>query len=269
MNKIIKNDDIEALVRNRFQEYEGRNGVITSYKIPVEDIIIDAGLNVEYDEIEEKPGEKFLAGLNVETKSIIINSKHLRLFKEKPGLERSSMGHELGHWDIFEKNKMNGDNITFEFYENSTEIMHRASNTGKRCIVVNIWVDDDVYKVVKKFERKKDHPYVASAVDRYANYLLLPTEKVLQYSEGVDLTVWRNLYGMTEAFDVTISSLSVRLQRMGLIFIKDRIIYNLKIWPWGNQHYSEYFFVHRFAVVQQHQIMEGGEIRGLISLLTT
>ena len=28
-------------------------------------------------------------------------TKRQALFKEKPGLERSTKGHEMGHWDLF------------------------------------------------------------------------------------------------------------------------------------------------------------------------
>lgn len=228
MIEIIKNVEIENIVSLRIKEYEERKGRINSYKIPIEDIIIDAGLSLEYEEINENPGEKFLAGLDVETRAVIINSKHSQLFSDKPGLERSTMAHELGHWDIFEKNKANSGNITLDFYNNSSELLYRQACSGRKCIIVDIWHDDDVYQVVKRFDQKKDHPYVASAVDRYANYLLLPKEKVLDYIKNMDLTVWKNLYKMAENFEVTISSVCVRLQRMGLIFIKDKIIYESK-----------------------------------------
>ena len=33
-------------------------------------------------------------------RKILLNEAHLPLFKEKPGLERSTIGHEPGHWDL-------------------------------------------------------------------------------------------------------------------------------------------------------------------------
>ena len=43
-----------------------------------------------------REGEQILAGLIPEQRRIVLNTKHLGLFEEKPGLERSTIGHEAG-----------------------------------------------------------------------------------------------------------------------------------------------------------------------------
>ena len=58
------------------------------------------GLDFDWDEIEEGPGEQILGGLHVASRKIYLNSKHIGLFERNPGLERSTIGHEAGHWDI-------------------------------------------------------------------------------------------------------------------------------------------------------------------------
>ena len=76
-------------------------GVTVKLPVPVEQIVEHIlGLNFDWDEIEERPGEQILGGLLPPTAKSYLNSKHLPLFEQKPGLERSTIGHEAGHWDI-------------------------------------------------------------------------------------------------------------------------------------------------------------------------
>ena len=44
-------------------------------------------------------------------------------------------------------------------------------------------------------------------------------------AERHDLTQWRQLYRLAEEAQVSISNLTVRLQRLGLIYLRDRTIY--------------------------------------------
>ena len=69
--------------------------------MPIEKVVEQVlGLDFDWDEIEEGPGEQILGGLHVASRTIYLNSKHLPCFEAKPGLERSTIGHEAGHWDI-------------------------------------------------------------------------------------------------------------------------------------------------------------------------
>jgi hypothetical protein len=45
-------------------------------------------------------------GLQMEDKLIVLNENRRALFEEKPGLERSTKGHEMGYWDLSEKTFM-------------------------------------------------------------------------------------------------------------------------------------------------------------------
>lgn len=227
MNHIIKNIVIKNLVEERISEYEGRNGAIQGFRIPVEGIVEDAGLKLSYDEIEENPGEQILGGFNTEDLTITINQKYRSLFNEKPGLERFTVAHELGHWDIFIKSSKD-KNYTFDFGSYSQAISYRNSKSGKLAILANFWHDDDTFEVLKRYDSRKDHPYVSSAVDRYASFLLMPKRLVLAYSKNLDLTDWKILYKMQKDFGVTISALTVRLRRLGLIYIDGGKVFRSK-----------------------------------------
>jgi len=228
LKNIIKNQEIEIIVDNRIREYESRNGAITDPCTPIENIIEDCGFKILYDKIEEGSGEKIFGGLDLKSKTIIINEIHIQLFKEKPGLERFTLAHELGHWDVFLNKDSNQNSVSFDFYTDTEGVVFRKSGIGSIAVLTDLWCDDDVYDVFKTHAKKKDHPYVASAVDRYANFLLIPEKFLSDLVLRIDLTDWKALYSLAKTFQVTISALCVRLQRMKLIYIKNKKLYRTK-----------------------------------------
>src|SRR5262245_43229341 len=99
--KYLKNEVIENVTAKRIREYEARVGVTVQLPVPIEKVVEQVlELDFEWDVIEEQPGEQILGGLIAAERKIILNEKHVGLFKEKPGLQRSTIGHEAGHWDI-------------------------------------------------------------------------------------------------------------------------------------------------------------------------
>ncbi len=69
-----------------------------------------------------------------------------------------------------------------------------------------------------------------STVDRYQSALLMPAWLMREAAQRTDLTQWKNLYRLAEQAEVNISNLTVRLQRLGLIFIPEgtKTIYRSK-----------------------------------------
>jgi hypothetical protein len=69
--------------------------------VPLEEIVEQVlGLDFDWDVIEEQPGEQILGGLDAKNRKILLNEAHIDLFDEKPGLLRSTIGHEAGHWEL-------------------------------------------------------------------------------------------------------------------------------------------------------------------------
>ena len=92
---------IDGITGMRIRQYEQLMGEPVMFPVPIEKIVERIlGLDFDWIEIDEQPGEQILAGLIPEERRIVLNSRHLGLFQSKPGLERSTIGHEAGHWDI-------------------------------------------------------------------------------------------------------------------------------------------------------------------------
>ena len=99
--KYLRNEAIEDITAQRIREYESKVGVTVTLPMPLEEIVEQVlGLDFDWDKIEEQPGEQILGGLDVANRKILINETHSDLFEQKPGLLRSTIGHEAGHWDV-------------------------------------------------------------------------------------------------------------------------------------------------------------------------
>jgi hypothetical protein len=222
--KYLKNEVIENVTASRIRQYEAKFGVTVTLPVPIEKIVEQVlSLDFEWDEIEEQPGEQILGGLVAGERKIILNEKHLALFKEKPGLERSTIGHEAGHWDIdIDRARIN--HPTFPGFEVQSQVVKRHARKGDRLIEVlfnRATHDDRAYRLYKKLTEGQDTPEVRSAVDRYQSALLMPAWLMREADQRYDLTRWQGMYRLRDETQVNITNLTVRLQRLGLIYLRD------------------------------------------------
>jgi hypothetical protein len=222
--KYLKNEVIEDVTARRIQEYEAKVGITVTLPVPIEKIVEQVlGLDFEWDVIEEQPGEQILGGLVAAERKIVLNEKHLTLFQAKPGLERSTIGHEAGHWDI-DIDRARLLHPAFAGFEVKPLVVNRHSSKADWLIEVlfnRATHDDRAYRLYKKLTEGQDTPEVRSAVDRYQSALLMPAWLMKTADQRYDLTKWPELYRLAEEAQVNITNLTVRLQRLGLIYLRD------------------------------------------------
>ncbi len=97
--KYLRNETIEDITAQRIRQYEAKAGVTVALPVPVEETVEQVlGLGFDWDVIQEQTGEQILGGLDAANRKILLNDAHTDLFNEKPGLLRSTIGHEAGHW---------------------------------------------------------------------------------------------------------------------------------------------------------------------------
>lgn len=240
--KYWRYEQIEDRVAKRLLEYQQNTGEkLEVPPVPIEKIVENDpfDLSISWETIEEKLGEDIFAGLRPKTKQIVMNEVKLKLFKEKPGLERFSMGHELGHWDLFtEKAGFNHDALPG--LGTHTAFVCRESTKG----LVEILKDQgfskrDIQGFMSEYMKKQDVPHERRAVNYYAGALLMPEDLVLKELENLQHPNWDALYYFAEKrFKVTISALCVRLQILGLIYVQDGKIYRSKEESVGQQAFN-------------------------------
>ena len=219
----IDTTEIDEVTAMRIRQYEDLSGASVQFPVPVESIV-ERVLELDFDwiDIEEREGEQILAGLIPEQRRIVLNTRHLDLFNEKPGLERSTIGHEAGHWDI-DIDRTSLHHPILPGFETEECIVKRNGSEEELLVeVLNRAVYDNRYfQLYRELTAGQDPPEVKSAVDRYQSSLLMPAWLIHAAIEDVDVTSWPNLYALAAKAQVTISNLVVRLHRMGVIFIPE------------------------------------------------
>lgn len=221
--KYLRTKVIDEITAQRIRRYEELTGAPVSLPVPIEKIVEQVlGLDFDWEDIEEQPGEQILGGLVPEQKRIVLNSVHLDLFEEKPGLERSTIGHEAGHWDIdIDRTSLHHPHLP-GFNLESCVVKRNIRNSKVLVEVLNRAVHDDrYYKLYQQMTAGVDSPEVSSAVDRYQSSLLMPRWLIIEAAQQHDVTRWPDLYQMAQAARVNISNLVVRLTRMDLIYIPE------------------------------------------------
>jgi hypothetical protein len=217
--RVIRNQAIEELAQSRLDEFQRGLERPLLPPIPI-DLIAEKvlGLNFLWEPIKELPGETILGGLLAKERLIVLNENRKELFIAKPGLERSTKGHEMGHWDLFvDKGSLDhpglfdsGDHGPFAF---------RSSPAGDVAIVKMLWSDQEGRELLRRIQSRADEPDEARAVNRYAAALSMPADLIRVEAMRINRTEWPNLYRLAERFEVTISALCVRLQQLGLLYV--------------------------------------------------
>ncbi|MGE3779221.1 MAG: hypothetical protein AB7F89_18690, partial [Pirellulaceae bacterium] len=204
--------------------YEAKTGSAVTLPVPIEQIIEQVlGLDFDWDVIEEQAGEQILAGLDAVNRKILVNERHAGLFEESPGLLRSTIGHEAGHFDIdIDRARLMHPSLPGIDIGRIIAKRH-ASKTDKviEVLFLRRMTDPRAMKLYKQITDGQDAPEVRSAVDRYQSAMLMPKWLILEAAESLNLTHWPDLYRLAEIAEVTISNLTVRLQRLGLIYLRD------------------------------------------------
>jgi hypothetical protein len=100
--KFYRNQEIEDLAAERLSQLARILARPLAPPIPI-DLLAEQVLELDFlwEDIDELPRETVLGALHPHKRLIIMNDKHRALFDTKPGLERFTKGHEMGHWDLF------------------------------------------------------------------------------------------------------------------------------------------------------------------------
>jgi hypothetical protein len=190
--------------------------------VPVDKIVEQVlGLAISWDEIEERQGEMVLGGLLSRKKTVVLNEKHLKLFEEKPGLERSTLGHEAGHWDLENRAEALMPSLFDEEPEDEDRIDKRKTTRSGELLDVLLDLacrNYRAYKLYKELTQGQDTPEQKSAMDRYQSALLLPEWLVRERAQQYDLSRLNQIYDFAAEAQVTISNMTTRLKRLRLIF---------------------------------------------------
>lgn len=234
MKRFYRNELIEDIVERRLIDLERELEKPLSLPIPIDFFAEQVlGLNILWESIEELPGEVILGGIIPKDRLIILNEKQQSLFSERPGLERSTKAHEMGHWDLFIDQTLLEHPVLFE--DNHRQFCLRSCASGMASIL-NVKSHPEKWNLIRQIKARADEPDEERTVNRYAAALSMPKAFIFDEIKKTDRTKWPNLYKLASKFDVTISALCVRLKQLNLLYIdNDRTLYESKSHAEGQQ----------------------------------
>src|SRR5262249_26465310 len=163
--------------------------------------------------IDELPGEVVFGGLIPEEHLVVLNENRKALFEQKPGLLRSTKGHEMGHWDLFvDRGRLDHPTL----FGNASEgvFVRRSCPAGEVRVLAALRGDPDGEELLRKIAGRAGHPDEARAVNRYAAAISMPHELLRAEALEIDRTAWPNLYQLADRWQVTITALRVRLEQL-------------------------------------------------------
>lgn len=201
--------------------------------VPVDHVVEQClGLTISYDLIDEDPEEEILGCLRPDAREIVLNERHAERFRERPGVERFTKGHEAGHADLFALAEIATEQVPI-FPGAAYHPRNKSAPKGP----VNVLgvrlaeklrgrspeVRRQVMQVLQDRDRERyangmDTPLERRAVDHYAATLLMPEDVVRRYTEGADLSSWDVIRDLASTFEVSTQAFRIRLQELGLIF---------------------------------------------------
>ncbi len=217
--KFYRNDAIEERAEQRIAELEQLLGKPVEPPISLELIAEHLlGLDILWEEIEELPGELIYGGLRMDQKLIVMNERRRALFEEKPGLERSTKGHEMGHWDLFGRGDQPGQLVMFE---DDARFVRRSTPTGDVRVMQALIKTPEGQELLRQIQKRADDADEARAVNRYAAALSMPKRLITEEALKIDRRSWPPLYRLAERFEVSITALTVRLKQLNLLYIDE------------------------------------------------
>jgi hypothetical protein len=219
--RYYRNETIELLAEGRLAELERVVGLPLEPPIPI-DLLAERvlGLDFLWDVIDELPGEVILGGLIPERRLIVLNERRLDLFRQKPGLERSTKGHEMGHWDLFVDQNTLGQPQLPGLGPGAGFVL-RGSLAGQVQVLQALLRDPAGVDLLRDLTARSDDPAEARAVNRYAAAISMPRTAIRALMADPRPTRWPELYRLAEQFEVTISALRVRLEQLGLLHVSE------------------------------------------------
>ena len=125
---------------------------------------------------------------------MVFNETRRELITETRGLYNTVLAHEAGHWELHVDGGMQNQHHLPRF-EPAADCLYRSSGPGQNLREVQ--------------------------AHRFMGFLLMPTDMLMRSVRGKDLTSWPVLYRLRDEFQVTITALKVRLERLGLLYVTE------------------------------------------------
>lgn len=191
----LRPEVIESRSQAILRAHGTRVGEVGRFPVPIEQIVeATLGLVISWEEMPAHEG-LVLGALRPATRTIILNDLARDHFREFPGSEAFTLGHEAGHW-----------------------VLHiDAGLVDQPVLGLDLTAVPDVV-----CGRPDDgpRPQAEWQADAFAANLLIPRDLLAEaLREATRLRTWPTLFRLAERIGVSITALRIRLEQLGLLFV--------------------------------------------------
>jgi len=184
---VFSNRVLEQKAAELIRSHARQRDWTPSFPIPLDRLIEHTlDLCIDFDTIDEPPGTTIWGCIEPARRLITLNDKHADAFAKCPGLERFTLGHEVGHW-----------------------VMHVDHSGLSQATLFE--PEPDV--IVCRDGDASTHERVA---DRFSAFLLMPRDLMLQELPNYDVTTRERFRALAEKINVSNRALDLRLNSMGV-----------------------------------------------------
>lgn len=236
-NRYLKHSAVEVLASACNQYYRGLQHERASYAVDVAAFAdLDLEITIVQDEIEEPELTTVFAKCAIHKEKghiITINTLYRELFKARPDLLRSSLGHEIGHYVLRHhewRTRPENVGLLFEDMEPKTRYLHDSSWKPLAFTKqdMNEWCrrafsgDEEAREKLNKLQDRMEPDWMFWQAEHFSMCFLIARDQLLQcLNEGCEITSWFAIRRLADKFGVSPSMMRVRLTKIGAISIED------------------------------------------------
>jgi hypothetical protein len=233
----LKVDEI-ALAANK--AYRTKSGNALGFPVDMDRFLDLLEVSLVWEDIEEPEGAAFFASYSPQNDGLItINEKHRELFESRPDVYCGCLGHESGHRILRHSDIFASSSNTLSLFEDSPPaplVFHKSSwyqyglsrdevekskesrKILNETLAKNAWISETAHRTLKEIQTHYEPEWVFWQAEHFSLCLRIPRDRLdEQLERNGNLSGWRPIYRLAEAFGVSGSMMRLRLEKLQLI----------------------------------------------------
>lgn len=181
----FSNQVVEQKAAEVIRAHSLKTGWVPCLPLPIEPIIEHTlDLFIDYDDIPEQDG-RILGAISPSERTITLNQAHVAEFEKCPGMQRFTLAHEVGHWQL---------------HVDRAAVDHPALLD----IPATLVCEED------------DGRPCEQVANRFAAFLLMPKDLLTSVLADADVCAREGFRGVADRIGVSYQALHYRLERLGV-----------------------------------------------------
>jgi hypothetical protein len=237
-SRYIKHSIVEEIATRCNHLYRERRSHASGYPVDVEAFAdLDLEITIVWDRIEEPEHAAVFARCCPDPEVadcyiVTLNTRHKELFKERPDILRSCIGHEVAHC-VLRNHKWGtapeGAGTLFDDLAPEPRCLHDSSwnqygLTTKEMgeLYKRAAIDKEVRQRIAQLSDRMEPDWMFWQAEHFSMCFLIPRDRLFQFlNEGREVSSWFAIRQLAKDFGVSPSMMRVRLTKLGAIQVEN------------------------------------------------